>query len=146
MTVDALAFCLGIGRAHASLSLRLEEDLGAFHGLSFGDFTLLHGLLHADQGRMRMTDLAQLLGLPMSALMRKMVVLEKTGLAERLSAPGDEGRRHAAIRTGGRKVMLDAIVTVEAICTQAVQALDPARLAEINAAMLALCGDEASRA
>lgn len=146
MTVDALGFCLGIGRAHARLSLRLEEDLGAFHGLSFGDFTLLHGLWRADHGRMPMSDLARLLGLPMSALMRKMVVLEKTGLAERVSAPGGDGPRHAAIRTGGRKLMQDAIVTVEALCSKAVQALDPERLQEVNTAMLALCGDDAPRA
>lgn len=146
MTVDALGFCLGIGRAHASLSLRLEEDLGAFHGLDFGDFMLLHGLLDAHDGRMRMTDLAHLLGLSLSALTRKMVMLEKTGLAERVAVPGEESRRHAAIRTGGRRLMQDAITTVDAICEKAVQALDPDRLPEIHAAMQALCGGDAPHA
>lgn len=146
MTVDALGFCLGIGRAHASLNLRLAEDLGAFHGLDFGDFTLLHGLLHADHGRMPMTDLAHLLGLSLSALTRKMVVLEKTGLAERVAVPGEESRRHAAIRTGGRRLVQEAITTVEAICEKAVRTLDPGRLPEIHAAMLTLCTDGAPRA
>lgn len=146
MMVDALGFCLGIGRAYASLNLRLQEDLGAFHGMDFGDFTLLHGLLNAPHGRMRMSHLAHLLGLSLSALTRRMVVLEKTGLAERVAVPGEEDRRHAAIRTGGRRRMQEAITTAEAICEKAVQALDPDRLPQIHAAMLTLCAGGAPRA
>ena len=77
MSIDPLDLCLNIGRAHASLNLKLHEDLGAFHGLDYEDFTLLHRLLCAEDGRMAMADLARSLGLPISALIRKMVLLEK---------------------------------------------------------------------
>ena len=116
MSTDALAFCLDLGRAHASLTLKLDDDLGAFHGLNFADFTLLYMLLRAEQGRMPMVELARTLGLSMSALIRKMVLLEKTGLAERVEGSGNDTRRHAALRSGGRQLVRDAVTTVEALC------------------------------
>jgi DNA-binding MarR family transcriptional regulator len=146
MTVDALDFCLNIGRAHASLNLKLQENLGAFHGLNYEDFTLLHLLLHAEGGRMGMTELARSLGLPMSALIRKMVLLEKTGLAERTAGANEDNRRHATIRPGGRKLMQAAVTTVEAICADAVKSLAPESLPHINAALLALCLDDTPHA
>ncbi|KQW57338.1 MarR family winged helix-turn-helix transcriptional regulator [Variovorax sp. Root411] len=145
MTADALGLCLAISRAHASLNLKLREDLGAFHGLDYEDFTLLHQLLRAEGGRMPTADLSRALGLPMSALLRKMVSLEKTGLAER-TAGAEDNRRHAAIRPGGRKLMQAAVTTVEAICADAVKSLAPESLPQVNAALLALCLDDTSNA
>ncbi|MGJ7603996.1 MarR family winged helix-turn-helix transcriptional regulator [Variovorax sp. LT1R20] len=145
MTVDALDLCLTIGRAHASLNLKLQENLGAFHGLDYEDFRLLH-LLLADGGRMPMAELSRALGLPMSALLRKMVLLEKTGLAERTAGTNEDNRRHAAIRPGGRKLMQAAVTTVEAICADAVKSLDSESLPQIHAALLALCLDHTPNA
>ena len=146
MTVDALGFCLNISRAHASLNLKLHEDLGAFHGLNYEDFTLLYLLLRAEGGRMAMAELSRALGLPMSALIRKMVLLEKTGLAERTAGANEDNRRHATIRPGGRKLMQAAVTTVEAICADAVKPLAPQSLPQINAALLALCHDDTPNA
>ncbi|MDH6169101.1 DNA-binding MarR family transcriptional regulator [Variovorax boronicumulans] len=139
MTADALDFCLAISRAHASLNLKLQEDLGAFHGLDYEDFRLLHLLLHAEGGRMAMAGLSHGLGLPMSALLRKMVLLEKTGLAERTAGADEDRRRHATIRPGGRKLMQAAVTTVEAICADAVESLAPESLPPLHAALLAFC-------
>jgi DNA-binding MarR family transcriptional regulator len=140
----ALDFCMALGRAQASLALRLDADLGAFHGLNFGDFTLLYLLMRADDGRLPLASLARTLGLPMSALVRKMVLLEKTGLAERVPAPEtgtDAGtRRHAALRPGGRQLVQGAVVTVEAHCKEAVRLIAPSNLPPAHAALLALCG------
>lgn len=144
MSIDALGFCLHVSRAHASMTLKLDEDLGAFHGLNYGDFTLLHLLVQSKDGRMAMADLAHMLGLSMSGLIRKMITLEKIGLAERVAAPGEDGRRFAAIRSGGRQLAQEARITVEAICAKALRPLDPKRLPEIDAALLALCGQDAS--
>jgi DNA-binding MarR family transcriptional regulator len=138
-TVDALGLCLNVSRAHASLNLKLHEDLGAFHGLNYEDFTLLYLLLRAEGGRMAMADLSRALGLPMSALIRKMVLLEKTGLTERTAGSNEDDRRHAAIRPGGKKLMQAAVTTVEAICADAVKSLAPQSLPQLNAALLALC-------
>ncbi|WP_369656126.1 AsnC family transcriptional regulator [Variovorax sp. V213] len=133
--------CLNIGRAHACLNLKLQEELGAFHGLNYEDFTLLHRLLGAEGGCMPAADLARSLGLPISALIRKMVLLEKTGLAERTAGTDGDGL-HAAIRPGGRKLMQAAVTTVEAICADAVKSLAPEGLSQINVALLALCHDD----
>jgi len=78
-------------------------------------------------------------------LIRKMVLLEKTGLAERTAGANGEGR-HATIRPGGRKLMQAAITTVEAICADAVKSLAPDSLPQINAALLALCHDDTPHA
>lgn len=139
---DPLDFCLALGRAHASLSLRLEADLGAFHGLSFADFTLLCLLMHAEDGRMPMERLARDLGLAMSALVRKLVLLEKTGLAERVPGPGADICGHAALRAGGRQLMQSAVATVEAHCRQALRPVDPGRLSTAHQVLRALWNDE----
>ena len=146
MTVDALDFCLTVSRAHASLNLKLREHLGAFHGLDYEDFTLLHLLLRAEGGRMPMADLSRALGLPMSALLRKMVLLEKTGLAERTADANEDNRRHASLRPGGRKLMQAAVTTALAICADAVKSLDPESLPQIHAALLALCIEDTASA
>jgi MarR family transcriptional regulator, organic hydroperoxide resistance regulator len=140
MSTDPLDLCLNIGRAHASLNLKLQEELGAFHGLDYGDFTLLHRLLSAEGGCVSAADLARSLGLSVSALIRKMVLLEKSGLAERTAGLNGDGL-HATIRPGGRKLMQAAVTTVEAICADAVKSLAPESLPRINAALLALCHD-----
>ena len=138
MSTDALAFCLDLGRAHASLTLKLDDDLGAFHGLNFADFTLLYMLLRAEQGRMPMVELARTLGLSMSALIRKMVLLEKTGLAERVEGSGNDTRRHAALRSGGRQLVRDAVTTGEAHCKEAVRCVDQRQLADAHELLRAL--------
>lgn len=144
MSNDALAFsfCLDLGRAHAGLTLQLDADLGAFHGLNFGDFTLLYQLLRAEQGRMPMAELARALGLPMSGLVRKIVPLEKTGLAERVAGPGADTRRHAALRPGGRQLVQGAVTTVEAHCRDALRAVDAQHLSAAHAALLAMSADK----
>lgn len=140
-TPDALDFCLTLGRAQASLSLRLAADLGAFHGLDFSDFTLLCVLMRADGARMPLARLARTLGLPMSALMRRMVLLEKTGLAERVPGPDADPRRHAALRPGGRQLAQAALATVEAHCKAFVQPVAHERMREAHEVLATLAGD-----
>ncbi|MEZ2293438.1 AsnC family transcriptional regulator [Variovorax sp. RCC_210] len=149
-TATALDFCLALGRAHASLGLRLGDDLGAFHGLDFSDFTLLSVLLRAEGAglsrvpRVRLVplvDLARTLGLPMSALMRRMVLLEKTGLAERVPGPAADPRRHAALRPGGRQLAQTALLTVEAHCKAFVQPVAHERLQSAHEVLATLIGD-----
>ncbi|MDM0006727.1 helix-turn-helix domain-containing protein [Variovorax sp. J22G73] len=140
-TATALDFCLALGRAHASLGLRLGDDLGAFHGLDFGDFILLSVLLRAEGAGMPLVALARTLGLPMSALMRRMVLLEKTGLAERVPGPAADPRRHAALRPGGRQLAQTALLTVEAHCKAFVQPVAHGRLQSAHEVLATLIGD-----
>ena len=43
-----LEFCLALHRANASLQLKLDDELGTFHGINFNDFALLSLLAQAD--------------------------------------------------------------------------------------------------
>jgi len=137
---NALDFVLALTRAHAGLARRMDGDLGAFHGLNFADFTLLYLLMQADDGRLPMKALGRSLGLSMSALVRKMVLLEKTGHAQRMSEPEAATQRHAALRSGGRQLVQGAIATVEAHCKEAVRSIDPANLSSTYSTLLDMCG------
>ena len=46
-----LGFCLALHRAHASLQLKLDDELGVHHGISFNDFALQNLLAQAVGGR-----------------------------------------------------------------------------------------------
>ena len=49
----SLEFALRLARAQATLVRRLDQVLGGYHGISFGDFMLLHYLNRAPGGRFR---------------------------------------------------------------------------------------------
>lgn len=123
-SADGLGLCLALGRAHASLTLRLDEALGAHHGLGWAEFRLLDRLAQAEGGRLALGELVRPLGLPLPAVLRQVRTLEKTGHVER---PGGEGRpRDAAVqlRPAGRAVLGAAAETAAWICAQAVSGLE----------------------
>ena len=102
---DTLGFCLLLSRACARLELSMADKLGDFHGLDFADFSLLHRLASAPDGRLAMVDLAQALGMKLSSLMRKLVQLEKVGLAQRDSGLSADGSRCASLRPAGKRLV-----------------------------------------
>ncbi|MGP1630524.1 MAG: MarR family winged helix-turn-helix transcriptional regulator [Giesbergeria sp.] len=140
---DALAVCLLLSRACARLELSMADKLGDFHGLDFADFSLLHRLASAPDGRVYMADLADTLGLKLSSLMRKLVQLEKVGLAQRDSGLSEDGSRCASLRPAGKRLLQEAEVTVRAVCAQALGRVPLAYQPEIGLALVALCHDEA---
>lgn len=139
---DALGFCLLLSRACARLELSMADKLGDFHGLDFADFSLLHRLAGAPDGRVAMVNLAQALGMTLSSLTRKLVQLEKVGLAQRDSGLGADGSRCANLRPGGKRLVQEAEVTVRAVCAQALGPATLAHLPEMALALAALCKDE----
>lgn len=100
--------------ARAALRLRLDEELGNWHGLSWSDFVLLQALDVEPQG-WATTELARHLGLTPSALVLQMLPLEKLGLLAREQRAG--GRR-VVLRPGGRRLVREARATAEAACAQ----------------------------
>lgn len=139
---DALGFCLLLSRACARLELSMADKLGDFHGLDFADFSLLHRLASAPDGRLAMVDLAQALGMTLSSLMRKLVQLEKVGLAQRDSGLSADGSRCASLRPAGKRLVQEAEVTVRAVCAQALGPVTLAHLPGMALALAALCQDE----
>ncbi len=130
-----LVFCLALHRAHASLQLKLDDELGLHHGISFDDFALLNLLAEADGGRVSIAELVRPLGQPPSAVLRQLIVLEKIGLVER---EGANGFRQAVLRPAGRALVNVARETADSICTEAVESIAPAALEMVSAALATL--------
>ena len=130
-----LDFCLALHRAHASLQLKLDDELGIHHGISFSDFALLNLLAQADGGRVNIPELVRPMGQPQSAVLRQLIVLEKIGLVVR---DGANGFRQAVLRPAGRALVNTARETADSICTEAVASIAPAAVATVSAALVTL--------
>jgi DNA-binding MarR family transcriptional regulator len=113
MTIDD---CLSRHLAQAALQLRLDEELGNWHGLSWADFVLLHVLQGLPEGRTT-AELARHLGLAPSALVLRLLPLEKIGLLAREQGPG--GVRRVVLCPGGERLVREARITAEATCAAA---------------------------
>ena len=127
-----LNFCLALHRAHASLQLKLDDELGIHHGISFSDFALLNLLAQADGGRLSIAELGRPMGQPQSAVLRQLILLEKIGLVMR---DGANGVRQAVLRPVGRALVSAARDTADSICTEAVESIDPAAVEMVSAAL-----------
>lgn len=130
-----LGFCLALHRAHASLQLKLDDELGIHHGISFNDFALLNLLAQADGGRVSIPELVRPMGQPQSAVLRQLILLEKIGLVVREGANGD---RQAVLRPAGRALVHAARETADSICTEAAASIAPAAVATVSAALVTL--------
>lgn len=130
-----LDFCLALHRAHASLQLKLDDELGIHHGISFNDFALLNLLAQGDGGRVSIPELVRPMGQPQSAVLRQVIVLEKIGLVVRDGANGD---RQALLRPAGRALVNAARETAYSICAEAVASIAPAAVAMVSAALVTI--------
>lgn len=130
-----LDFCLALHRAHASLQLKLEDELGIHHGISFDDFALLNLLAQADGGRVSIPELVRPMGQPQSAVLRQLILLEKIGLVVR---EGANGFRQAVLRPAGRALVIAARETADSICTEAAESITPATVATVSSALVTL--------
>lgn len=111
-----LEFALLVSRTNAELTRRFDRRLGAFHGLSFIDFTVLNELARDPSGRLRRVDLAEKLGLTQSAVTRILLPLEKIGLVSRNPDPNDARVGYAALTKTGRTMLENATTTAEETC------------------------------
>ena len=130
-----LGFCLALHRAHASLQLKLDDELGMHHGISFHDFALLNLLAEADVGRVSIPELVRPLGQSQSSMLRQLILLEKIGLVVR---EGVNGFRQAVLRPAGHALVNAARETADSICTEAVESIAPAALELVSAALATL--------
>lgn len=115
-TNSPLDLCLQTSFAHAQIQLALDEELAWAHGLSYQDLVLLTRIARAPLGRITVAELARSLGLSMSALVRLLLPLEKTGHVQRESAPAPGGKRYVSLRPAGNTQLRNATVTAEATC------------------------------
>jgi DNA-binding MarR family transcriptional regulator len=133
MKIGALDDCLRISLAHASLTLKLDDVLGTFHGLSLNDFIVLRLLSQAEGGRLSLAGLMRPLGVRMSVVLRQLAPLEKTGYLQR--EPG----RMVALRPAGRAQMAEAASSAVAVCADALAGSDDAARENLRTALSRLC-------
>jgi DNA-binding MarR family transcriptional regulator len=90
-------------RAHAQLMSSLDAELEATQGMALADYGVLVNLAESDDGRMRMSDLAERLLLSPSGLTRRLDGLVAAGLVERVRCPTDRRGAFAVLTPAGRK-------------------------------------------
>ncbi len=89
-------------RAHARLLARLDTELQASQGMSVTDYGVLVQLSEEEDGRMRMSELADHLLLSPSGLTRRLDGLVAAGLVERHRCPTDRRGAFAVLTPAGR--------------------------------------------
>ena len=92
----------GMLRAHAGVTLRLDEELRERHGLSLGAYEVLMLVGTAPRRRMRISELSQETLLSISGMSRMIDRLERDGLAVRESCADDRRGAEVALTVAGR--------------------------------------------
>ena len=93
----------GMLRVHAQLSKALDAQLLAEHALPLSSYEVLMYLSDADNGRMRMNELAASVLLSRSGLTRLVDRLEREGYLERCSCAHDARGAFAVLTRAGRE-------------------------------------------
>jgi len=99
---------VGLLHAHATVVKQLDAELLAAHGLSISAFEVLWRVAATEHGRLRMTDLAEIVLLSPSGLSRLVDRLESEGLIERIACPTDGRAINATITDAGRARLAQA--------------------------------------
>lgn len=140
----ALEFCFRLNRAYATLTRRLDNALGSYHGLSFGDFMLLASLSRAPGGRLRRVDLAERLGLTASGVTRALIPLEKIGLVKRQPDERDARVGYAVLTLAGGRLLASAAASAEMVSQEALQAATPRQIETLSGLLGQLAGINAT--
>jgi len=90
------------------LPAQLEDRLHEGHDLNLTDYQVLVELSEADDGRLRMTELANRTSLSKSRLSHQIGRMEKVGLVERQDCPSDRRGAFAVIAEAGWAVLREA--------------------------------------
>src|SRR4051794_20672559 len=104
-TSNALSTVLSLLYARTVLVRDVDAPLGSFHGLGLNDLALLLELNEAPNGTMRRVDLAGRLGITTSGVARQLGPLERIGLVDRESSPGDARLALVVLTEAGRRVV-----------------------------------------
>lgn len=99
-----------VGATH-SLMTTLDAELVAAHDLTLGDYEVFVCLSEAPDGRLRMAELAELLGLSPSGLTRRLDRLTRQGLVARERCPSDRRGTFAVLTPDGRARLEEAAPT-----------------------------------
>ena len=139
-TTDSLEFAMRLARAQATIVRRLDAVLGGHHGISFGDFMLLHALSKAPGGRLRRVDLAERQGLTASGVTRTLLPLEKIGLIARQQDPRDARVGYAVITATGHELLENAMSVAQQTSLELLRNCPAEQFAPLSAALGQIAG------
>jgi DNA-binding MarR family transcriptional regulator len=108
---EELAAWRGMLRAHAELVRELDAELARAHDMPLSSYEVLLFLNDSDQGRMRMSELAESALLSRSGLTRLVDRLERQGLLKRERCESDARGLFAEITPEGRAAFAEARMT-----------------------------------
>lgn len=112
----------GVLGAYSQVEGRLGTMLQRRHGLGLSEYRALSHLATADGGELRMTELADRLGLTQSTLTRLLGRLIAAGYAARDTCPEDKRGAYAVITAAGRTRQTKARPDYAATLTDALDA------------------------
>ena len=123
---------MGLLHAHSTLVKQLDTEMTAAHGISLSAFEVLWRVAATDHGRMRMSELAELVVLSPSGLSRLVDRLEVDGMIERVACPGDGRAINATITEKGRQRLAAARDTqVEGVRNRFLSRFDAGEIAQL---------------
>jgi DNA-binding MarR family transcriptional regulator len=99
---------IGLLETQRRLSRELDSLLAQKHGIGLSELEVLGRLAAADDRRMRMSTLAEAIGLSVSRTSRVVDALELRGLVERKACPGDGRAINAQLTDAGLELAREA--------------------------------------
>jgi DNA-binding MarR family transcriptional regulator len=105
---EELAAWSGMLRAHSKLTRQLDAELESGHGLPLTSYEVLLFLEGAENGAMRMSELADSVLLSRSGLTRQVDRLVREGLVERRKCATDARGSLAVVTDSGRAALTRA--------------------------------------
>jgi DNA-binding MarR family transcriptional regulator len=101
----------GFLRAHSRITKALDRELAAAHDLPLSEYDVLVQLALRDEGRLRMSDLAEAIVLSPSGLTRLVDRLARRGLLRRERCDADSRVVYATITAAGLEKLVEATPT-----------------------------------
>ena len=106
---------------HARVEGNLAQALNRRHGIGLSEYRALRQLAGAEDGELRMQELAELIGLNQSSVSRLVLRLEAADLTRRDHCPEDRRGVYTVITDEGRVRLEDADPTYEATLRDSIE-------------------------
>jgi DNA-binding MarR family transcriptional regulator len=110
------------------ISKKLDNNLGAIHGIGLTEYMVLFSLVNAPNKSLRRIDLAESVERTASGITRMLMPMEKIGLIEKETSPRDARASLVRITLAGEEIFRNASVTLDQQSEQLLQRLDARKI------------------
>jgi len=105
-------FITNLTTVHTIINKRLDNSLGAIHGISFTEYLILSNINNSHNETIRRIDLATSIGLTASGITRSLNPLEKIGLITKEANTRDARVSLVRLTVSGKKIFEESTVTL----------------------------------